>query len=577
MDAYPTSSSSFAPPSHDEERKAIRDMLSAVSRARQTGRNDEGVDMAVDDDDGQTVGVIGGDDKENTTKSSRMQSRSSSSSSLKSSNHQDHRYTSSTSPRTARRRSSAAHPLTPRSASTAVRRSRPSSVVLEPNSVAPFSHTPSKPLSGSQSPVSHHAFRESASSTVDSSYDPASGSGTTTPATEDASNLVVSTKDGPSVSLINGHVLQEEISQASQPLHETFSHIPRKPEMSQLQQSSQSGSPKRDSGSDGTETGLSSSFARPRTNTGDSDQSSSTQKTARASDTPLSLSHDRINEIYVDDFDTHRAESPLRHPWEAVIRIKDYAFGTSDPRFIGQPAEVEAINIPPPIASGSTKPWYHSAMNMDGDSLLGEPQDRLSSSLLSISSSSSLSSDFTPPPFGAFGFGHAYHNPQHDRVHGGVAKVLRESNLQQALSDTNETDQSASSSLHGGWTRRASNSDSSNSQSSLDESSSENREHGQDTWVQRPDRSDGQGGSAVASTSSALTSDLQSMSLQTSAGEAHYDDPHRDGSMNQSESYGSDGKLFRAVYTFASEAPHEMSITVDGTLLLQDVASATVC
>lgn len=82
------------------------------------------------------------------------------------------------------------------------------------------------------------------------------------------------------------------------------------------------------------------------------------------------------------------------------VIIRDFAFPASDPRYKGQPPPPDPINIPGEATSSQRNPWGSSAV-------------------LSSSSSSSLSSSFTPPPFGSFGFGHAYHKPQNAQSTGG--------------------------------------------------------------------------------------------------------------------------------------------------------------
>ena len=151
--------------------------------------------------------------------------------------------------------------------------------------------------------------------------------------------------------------------------------------------------------------------ARPRKNTGCSDKSASSDVTAKQNQlsshsSPNHFSYDARESDASDD-----ARSP--RPWNVPVIIRDYAFPSQDPRFVGQPAEPDPINIPPPSsmgASGGSTPWYQGNGFLAAG--LDPAQDGYTASILSSSSSSSLSSSFTPPPFGSFGYGHAYHNPQ---------------------------------------------------------------------------------------------------------------------------------------------------------------------
>lgn len=97
-----------------------------------------------------------------------------------------------------------------------------------------------------------------------------------------------------------------------------------------------------------------------------------------------------------------------------LVKIKDFAFPPHDPRFIGDVAPPTPISIPE--SENAYNNWVSpNALNgQDAVGPYGQQQDGLqcdpspSLSLLSSSSSSSLSSGFTPPPLGAFGYGHHY-------------------------------------------------------------------------------------------------------------------------------------------------------------------------
>jgi len=102
------------------------------------------------------------------------------------------------------------------------------------------------------------------------------------------------------------------------------------------------------------------------------------------------------------------SSSTSRIDLTCVIKIKDFAFSTDDPRFVGEPAPPTPIDLPSEDEEryGS---WV-SPNSLNGQMALGpntNPSPSLS--LMSSSSSSSLSSSFTPPPFGSFGYGHHYH------------------------------------------------------------------------------------------------------------------------------------------------------------------------
>ena len=84
---------------------------------------------------------------------------------------------------------------------------------------------------------------------------------------------------------------------------------------------------------------------------------------------------------------------------EPIVIIRDFGFPYTDPRYKGLTPFPDPINIPldTSMTEGSeTGSWYSSHSGV----------------ILSCSSSSSLDDNFVPPPFGSFGFGHAYHQPQ---------------------------------------------------------------------------------------------------------------------------------------------------------------------
>ena len=93
----------------------------------------------------------------------------------------------------------------------------------------------------------------------------------------------------------------------------------------------------------------------------------------------------------------------LENSLERVVIIRDFAFPHDNPRYQGLIPLPEAINIPgdASLRDGSeTGSWYSSH----------------SGAIISSSSSSSLDDNFVPPPFGSFGFGHTYHQPQQNFV-----------------------------------------------------------------------------------------------------------------------------------------------------------------
>lgn len=96
------------------------------------------------------------------------------------------------------------------------------------------------------------------------------------------------------------------------------------------------------------------------------------------------------------------------------LKVKDFAFPCDDPRFIGEPAPQEAIQLP--STDDATSSWYSRGSPNPNNGTLDPAIPLLSSS----SSSSICSSNFTPPPFGSFGHGHRYHRPSQDNASGAV-------------------------------------------------------------------------------------------------------------------------------------------------------------
>jgi len=235
-----------------------------------------------------------------------------------------------------------------------------------------------------------------------------------------------------------------------------------------------------------------------------------------------------------------------------AVRIRDFAFPDLDPRHVGQPAEVQPIQIPA-SDSGNDSPWRSGFLS--AESIRGDP----SAALLSSSSSSSLSSSFTPPPFGSFGFGNPYH---YSSKPGGPSHQNDDSprpgqqgwtpHWQRAGESEHDSASSRPSTSKYSWGFVTDN--------STDETNHERGQDNESSFSQTTELGrDGEGGPSIPMGSGLAISEFH-----------EFDDDEEEEEIEGLEMQGSEnnpntqiptgGLLFRAVYPFTAEAPQEMNL-----------------
>ena len=324
----------------------------------------------------------------------------------------------------ARRRSSAAHPLTPSSSAS---RSRPNSVIANGSS------STSSSRSNSAINISSYVSGDAANA--------ASGSRNVS---SNARNSLDCTPALAGLALYDSALEVEDDNPAMQAVSTPTTSPTKEPSRHRSGSGDKARSGKRRSRMPTTtgESGSSTSASLPSADSEDSDdgagrplsssasvRSGNRRLSSSRSTSTLTPSKKRANHItswedadvdedqrmlgdQEEDLEASLSALPTPsgspNPVAIPIVIRDYAFPSSDPRYKGELADPDPISIPamPSYNNHYQQAWYDSP-NPGGFSITNAGD--ASTSILSSSSSSSLSSSFTPPPFGSFGFGHAYH------------------------------------------------------------------------------------------------------------------------------------------------------------------------
>lgn len=232
-----------------------------------------------------------------------------------------------------------------------------------------------------------------------------------------------------------------------------------------------------------------------------------------------------------------------------VVKIRDFAFPNADPRHVGEPAEIQPIEIPP-SSSGHESPWRSGYLSAEG--IRGDP----SAAILSSSSSSSLSSSFTPPPFGSFGFGNPYH---YSHKPGGVASSKDsprpgEPGWSPQCQHSNESSGPSKSKYSWGFVTDNSSDSTPYGQ--------ENNESAFSNTTQRDFRGD-QGIPSILMGSGLSTSEFHEFD-DGNEDEEGADGSDFDASNQQGVQIPTGGLLYRAAYPFTAEAPQEMNLREGG-------------
>lgn len=283
-----------------------------------------------------------------------------------------------------------------------------------------------------------------------------------------------------------------------------------------------------------------------------------------ASAAPAGLGWDDVDEdefeLQIDDGNSYYRQADGEHFNLPPVNIRDFAFPFTDPRHIGEQAQPDPIQLPTAVGDGNGGWLGHD----------------LSTSVLSSSSSSSLSSCFTPPPFGSFGFGNPYHQPQQGGTNSGNGggqdwSHWGQTDRRRGSSDANDDDDITPSSTSpanappAGSSKYSWNFVTNHTDSAAESSSSGRRRHSG-----HPSHNESVSSSSAATT---MPSALIGSGLHIDEFEEDFrddDEDDNDSSFDDETSRSRErldqgspnhrGLLYRAAYPFSAEAAQEMTL-----------------